>query len=80
MAIAELTGSSGRTSGMERRYVAQASGMVSVQADCTPEQALRLMTERAEATGARVEEVARAVIERATRFDRRFDRQSETAS
>jgi hypothetical protein len=50
--------------------------MVSVQADCTPEQALTLMTQRAEATGARVEEVARAVIERATRFDR----QSEAAS
>jgi len=43
--------------------------MVSVQADCTPDEALALITERADATGTKVEEVARAVVERVTRFD-----------
>jgi hypothetical protein len=50
--------------------------MVSVQADCTPDEALTLITERADTTGSKVEEVARAVVERLTRFDRR----SEAAS
>jgi hypothetical protein len=63
---------------MERWYVAQASGMVSVQADCTPEQALTLMTERADTTGSKVEEVARAVVDRLTRFDQRPNASAST--
>lgn len=43
--------------------------MVSVQARCTPEQALVLMAERAEQTGHKVEEIAKAVVERLIRFD-----------
>ncbi len=43
--------------------------MVSVQAHCTPDQALVLMTERAEVTGQKVEEIAKAVVERLIRFD-----------
>jgi hypothetical protein len=43
--------------------------MVSVQADCTPDQALALMTNHAKATGQRIELVAAAVIDRVVRFD-----------
>ena len=44
--------------------------MVSVQADCTPDRALVLMTERAQKCGSKVEEIATAVVERRIRFDR----------
>jgi hypothetical protein len=44
--------------------------MVSVQADCTPDRAIVLMTERAEKCGSGVEDIATAVIERRIRFDR----------
>ena len=54
---------------MKRKCVAQASGMVSVQADCTCDRALVLMTERAQKCGSRVEEIATAVIERRIRFE-----------
>jgi AmiR/NasT family two-component response regulator len=54
---------------MERGQVAQASGMVSVQAGCTPDQALALMNARAEKCGRKVEEIAVAVVERRIRFD-----------
>jgi hypothetical protein len=43
--------------------------MVSVQADCTPDQALALMTAHAAAVGQAVELIATAVVERALRFD-----------
>ena len=49
--------------------IAQASGMVSIQADCTPDQALVLMTERAAETRQSMKELALAVVERKTRFD-----------
>jgi hypothetical protein len=55
--------------GMRRPRVAQAAGMVSVQAECTPDRALALMTERAEKDGYKVEEIAKAVVERVIRFD-----------
>ena len=48
--------------------VAQASGMVAVQADCSPDAALRLMKERAEATGVSLSDIAVALLERRTRF------------
>ena len=54
---------------MKRQVVAQAAGMVSVQANCTPDQGLLLMTERAEKCGSNLEEIAKAVIVRSIRFD-----------
>jgi hypothetical protein len=54
---------------MERWYVAQASGMVSVQAGCTPDDALALMTARAKKCGSKVEDMAKAVVDRRVRFD-----------
>ena len=52
--------------------VAQASGMVSVQAHCTPDEAVVLMIERAAETRQTVREVAIAIVERKMRFDRSF--------
>jgi hypothetical protein len=48
--------------------VIQAAGMVSVQAHCTPEDAVRLMEERAQVSGQSREEIAVAVVERRIRF------------
>jgi AmiR/NasT family two-component response regulator len=48
--------------------VHQASGMVSVQAACTIDEALTKLHARARSTGQTVEEVAVAVVERRTRF------------
>jgi hypothetical protein len=48
--------------------VAEVQGLVSTQADCTGEEALRLLNERAKAIGLRLEEVARAVVDRRTQF------------
>lgn len=48
--------------------VAQASGMVAAQVGCSPDTALCLMKERAEATSASVSDIAVAVLERRTRF------------
>jgi len=49
--------------------VAQASGMVSVQANCTPDEAYILMTARGEMTRRSIEQVAVAVLAHSTRFD-----------
>jgi hypothetical protein len=49
-------------------WVHQASGMLSVQAHCTVGEALAWLTERAEATGQTLEEVATEVLERRLRF------------
>jgi hypothetical protein len=49
--------------------VAQASGMVSVQAKCHFTEAIALMEARAEATGVTLEDIARAVVNRELRFD-----------
>ena len=48
--------------------VAQASGMVAAQAGCSPDTALGLMRERAEATNISLNDIAVAVLERRTRF------------
>jgi len=48
--------------------VSQASGMVSVQAECTVAEALVLMKERAQVTGVSLTEIANATLERDIRF------------
>jgi hypothetical protein len=48
--------------------VSQASGMVSVQAECSVADALELMRARARATDETLLEIANAVVERRTRF------------
>ena len=48
--------------------VSQASGMVSVQANCAVDEALKLMKERAQATGTSLLEVACATVEHRIRF------------
>jgi hypothetical protein len=48
--------------------VLQAAGMVSVQADCTGEEAIALLARRAEAFDDDVEDLAEAVVERRIRF------------
>jgi hypothetical protein len=49
--------------------VAVASGMVAAQVGCSPDVALLLMSERAEASNRTLEEIAVAVVEHETRFD-----------
>jgi hypothetical protein len=46
----------------------QAVGMISVQADCTMEEAETKLRDRAALNGELVEELARAVVERRVRF------------
>jgi AmiR/NasT family two-component response regulator len=48
--------------------VAQAQGMVSVQADCSLEEALELMRDRATVTHQTLDEIADAVLDRSIRF------------
>jgi hypothetical protein len=48
--------------------VSQASGMVSVQAECTLVEALVLMKERAQVTGRTLTEIADATLDRSIRF------------
>jgi AmiR/NasT family two-component response regulator len=52
----------------EVAMLAQAMGMVSVQADCTLDEALTLINERAWVSRHTVYEVAAAVVDRAIRF------------
>ena len=52
----------------EEPKVSQASGMVSVQADCTVAEALALMKERASVTGQSLTDIAVATLERRIRF------------
>jgi hypothetical protein len=49
--------------------VMQAAGMVSVQANCTVDEAMTLMEERARATNQTRRQIAEAVIARTIRFD-----------
>jgi AmiR/NasT family two-component response regulator len=49
--------------------VAQASGMVAVQADCSVEAAITLMEARAAATRRSLEEIAEGVVEGSVWFD-----------
>jgi hypothetical protein len=48
--------------------VFQAQGMVSVQADCTVDEALDKMTDRAQESETSLEAIATAIIERRIRF------------
>ena len=48
--------------------VNQAAGMVSVQADCMIQDALALMSTRADEAGITLDEIAAAVIDRSIRF------------
>ena len=51
---------------MER--IAQAMGMVSVQADCTLDEALTMIGERAHVDRCAVDEIAASIVERSIRF------------
>jgi hypothetical protein len=46
----------------QANQVDRAQGIVSVQADCTTDDALRKMTDRARLIGQTLEEIARAII------------------
>jgi AmiR/NasT family two-component response regulator len=48
--------------------VAQASGMVSVQAECSVDEALAMIKERAQTIDLTAEEVAESVVDRQFRF------------
>ena len=48
--------------------VNQAAGMISVQASCSPDDALRILRERALVTGESVDDLAAATVERRIRF------------
>jgi AmiR/NasT family two-component response regulator len=48
--------------------VTQASGMVSVQAGCGFDEAIMLMTERAQISGQSIHDIAQAVLDRKIRF------------
>jgi hypothetical protein len=48
--------------------VYQASGMVSVQAECTTSEALGMMKERAAVSGQTLDEIAKGVLDRSIRF------------
>jgi hypothetical protein len=54
--------------GRHSMHVAQASGMVSVQAECSISAAMVLMESRAHVTGQSLEQIALAVINRETSF------------
>jgi len=56
------------TSLEQTSQVMEAQGMVSAQVDCTGDEALFLLNERATACGLRLQEVAVAVVENRTRF------------
>ena len=49
--------------------VAQATGVVSVQASCSPDDAYVLMTARGQISGRSIEQVATAILEHRSRFD-----------
>ena len=56
-------------SAVPNNRVAQASGMVSVQAHCTPDEALVLMQTRADELHHTMAEVAVGIIDHSIRFD-----------
>ncbi len=49
--------------------VNQAAGMISVQAECSTDEALRILRARADATGESVDDLATATVERRIRFE-----------
>jgi len=53
----------------DRARVSQAVGMVSVQADCTPDEALVLMRERAQIEHVSLWALAAGIIDRVIRFN-----------
>ena len=57
------------TAGEMSDQVAQASGMVSVQAECTIADALVMMKERALVSQQTLRQIADAVVDRQIRFD-----------
>jgi hypothetical protein len=64
---------SGRSSGLvgtnlHSSIVNQAAGMVSVQADCMIQDALVLMSTRADESGITLDEIATMVVDRSVRF------------
>ena len=63
--VGDVTSSNGAT--VDRR-IAQASGMVSVQADCTLSHAIALMESCAEQTDQTLEQIATAVLSREITF------------
>ena len=50
--------------------VAQAQGMISVQAECSLEEALAMIADRAQVSHCRVEGIAAATVNGRIRFDR----------
>jgi len=58
----------GWTNSAQCDRVHQASGMISVQAKCTPADGLVWMRERAEETGTTLDAIAEAVLDRRLRF------------
>jgi ANTAR domain len=56
------------TSDEHSPQVSQASGMVSVQAQCSVDEALVMLKERAQVSGQTLAEVAAATVERRIRF------------
>ena len=57
-----------RSRAMDDPEVSQAAGMVSVQADCTLEEALGLLQDRALVSGRSIYDVANDTVERRVRF------------
>jgi hypothetical protein len=53
---------------MDDPEVSQAAGMVSVQADCTLEEALGLLRDRAQVSGQSIYDIANDTVERRVRF------------
>jgi hypothetical protein len=58
-----------RMAGHISSHVAEATGMISVQAGCDVDEALQLLIIRAEAIGASLEDAALDVIDGILRFD-----------
>lgn len=62
-----------KNDGSQSDHVAQASGMVSVQAHCTVVQAFTMIEERADLIDLTMEEVADSVLDRRLRFSAQSD-------
>jgi len=57
-----------QTGVLQRDCVAQASGMISLQADCTPSHAIVLMVTRGQETDRTLAQIASAVVHGEIRF------------
>jgi len=67
--VAPEVGVSSNGTPLENARVLQASGLVSVQAACTVDEAVVLMQARAEQTNCTLGEIAAGVINHSIRFD-----------